>query len=169
MASAVSGRVVMLSSDHVTQDKRTLTQLVSNLAKGVASDFKTTNAAIASKAAKFAVGAAVGGPITDYYEAYTPLQWLLKGFGPLPAEFTKSGAIRVFEYTTLQRALIVGRAFAVRFVLITAAYEAGVLVGSIVNQALPEKVQTAIGGTINEIVNEGGWRLLFTHPFGYGM
>jgi len=30
-------------------------------------------------------------------------------------------------------------------------------------------VQNAIGGTINEIVNEGGWRLLFKHPFGFGM
>jgi len=29
--------------------------------------------------------------------------------------------------------------------------------------------QDAIGGTINEIVNEGGWRLLFKHPFGIGM
>jgi hypothetical protein len=37
-----------------------------------------------------------------------------------------------------------------------------------VNQALPEETQDAIGGTINEIVNEGGWKLLFTHLFGYG-
>jgi hypothetical protein len=84
-------------------------------------------------------------------------------------EFIKSGSIQVFEYTTVQRALAVARAAALRFVLITAAYEGGVLIGSVINQTLPEKVQDAIGGTINEIVNEGGWRLLFTHPFGIGM
>jgi hypothetical protein len=34
---------------------------------------------------------------------------------------------------------------------------------------LSEKTKDAIGGTINEIVNENGWKLLFTHPFGIGM
>jgi hypothetical protein len=159
----------VFTSNHVTEDKKTLKQLVSSFANGVWSDFKATNKATAGKLTKFGAGAALGGPITNYYEAYSPVQWALRGFGPLPAEFTKSGAIQVFEYTTAQRALIVARAAAVRFVLITAAYEGGVLIGSVINQTLPEKVQDAIGGTINEIVNEGGWRLLFKHPFGYGM
>jgi hypothetical protein len=39
----------------------------------------------------------------------------------------------------------------------------------VINQALPERVQDAIGGTIDEIVNKGGWRLLNKHPFGMGM
>ena len=65
--------------------------------------------------------------------------------------------------------LSVARASLVRFVLVTAAYEGGVLIGSVINQALPEKVQDAIGGTINEIINEGGWRELYKHPFGIGL
>ena len=93
----------------------------------------------------------------------------MRGFGPLPAEFTKSGAIQVFEYTTVERALAVAGVAAIKFVLVTTAYEGGVVIGSVINQTLPEKVQNAIGGTINEIVNEGGWRLLFKHPFGFGM
>jgi hypothetical protein len=162
-------RVAIFTSNHATADKKTLKQLVSTFANGVWSDFKTTNKATAGKVIKFGAGASLGGPITNYYEVYTPVQWALRGFGPLPVEFIKSGSIQVFEYTTVQRALAVARAAALRFVLITAAYEGGVLIGSVINQTLPEKVQDAIGGTINEIVNEGGWRLLFTHPFGIGM
>jgi hypothetical protein len=46
---------------------------------------------------------------------------------------------------------------------------AGYLTGSLINEQLSEDTQTAIGGTINEIVNEGGWSELFTHPFGLGL
>jgi hypothetical protein len=162
-------RVAIFTSNHATADKKTLKQLVSTFANGVWSDFKTTNKATAGKVIKFGAGASLGGPITNYYEVYTPVQWALRGFGPLPVEFIKSGSIQVFEYTTVRRALAVARAAALRFVLITAAYEGGVLIGSVINQTLPEKVQDAIGGTLNEIVNEGGWRLLFTRPFGIGM
>jgi len=170
MAGALApDRVIVFTSDKVVNDKKTLEQLVSNFASGVWRDFKTTNQATAGKVVKFSAGVAVGGTVANYYEVYTPLQWAMRGFGPLPVEFTKSGAIQVFELTTVQRALQVARAAAVKFALVTAAYEGGVLVGSVINQALPDSVQDAIGGTINEIVNEGGWRLLFTHPFGYGM
>jgi RHS repeat-associated protein len=41
--------------------------------------------------------------------------------------------------------------------------------GEALNELLPEKAQEAIGGTINEIVNEGGWREIYRHPFGIGM
>jgi hypothetical protein len=167
---ATPKRSIVFTSDHVTEDKKTLQQLVGNFANGVWRDFKTTNRATAGKAIKFGAGAAVvRGSVAEYYEVYTPLQWAMRGFGHLPIEFTKSGAIQVFEYTTVERALLVARAAAVKFVLVTAAYEGGVLIGSVINQALPETVQDSIGGTINEIVNEGGWRLLFTHPFGIGM
>jgi hypothetical protein len=44
-----------------------------------------------------------------------------------------------------------------------------VAVGSVINQFLPDSTKDAIGGTINEIVNENGWRLLYKHPFGIGM
>lgn len=40
------------------------------------------------------------------------------------------------------------------------------LIGSIVNQFLPESTRDAIGGTINEIVNEEGYKELWRHPFG---
>jgi hypothetical protein len=162
-------KVTVFTSDEVVTDKKTLGELVKKLARGTWQDFATTNQATAGKAVKFGAGAALGGPITSYYEALTPLQWALKGFGPLPAEFTKSGAIRVFEFTTLERAKLVGRTALVRFALITIAYEGGVLIGSMINQTLSEDTKDAIGGTINEIVNEGGWKELWRHPFGIGM
>jgi hypothetical protein len=167
---AVPTRVIVFTSDHVTEEKETLRQLVGVFAQAVWSDFKATNQATAGRVVKFGVGAAVvGDAVAKYYEAYTPLQWALRGFGHLPAEFTKSGAIQVFEYTTVERAMLVARAAAVKFVLVTVVYESGVLIGSVVNQALPDTWEDVIGGTINEIVNEGGWRLLFKHPFGIGM
>lgn len=162
-------RVAILTSNNVIQDKRSLGMTVRSLAKGIWSDFKLTNQASAGTVAKVGSGLVVGSAVAKGFEAYTPLQWMLKGFGALPVEFTKSGAIQVFEFTTMQRALIVAKAAAAKFVLVTVAYEGGVLIGSIINQTLPESTKDAIGGTINEIVNEGGWRLLFTHPFGIGL
>jgi hypothetical protein len=44
-----------------------------------------------------------------------------------------------------------------------------VLIGSVVNQFLEEETKDTIGGTINGIVNEGGWKPLFKHPFEIGM
>jgi len=49
------------------------------------------------------------------------------------------------------------------------AARAGYSVGEAINEYIPPDVQDAIGGTINEIVNEGGWKELFRHPFGIGM
>ena len=51
----------------------------------------------------------------------------------------------------------------------TVAFEGGILIGSVINQFLPEDVKDAIGGTIYEVVEEQGWKLLFKHPFGIGM
>lgn len=167
---AAPPRSIVFTSNHTTDDKKHLSQLVSTFAKGVWSDFKTTNRATAGKVIKFGAGAAVArGTVAEYFETYTPLKWALRGFGPIPAEFTKSGAIQVFEYTPLRRALSVAGASLARFALVTAAYEGGVLIGSVINQALPQKAQDAIGGTINEIINEGGWRELYKHPFGIGL
>ena len=162
-------KVTVYASNEVATDKDSLRHLVTNFARGTWQDFSTTNSETGGKAMKFAAGVAVGGSVASYFETYTPLKWMLRGFGPLPAEFTKSGAIQVFEFTTLERALLVGKAAFFKFVLVTVAYEGGVLVGSMVNQTLSGTTQDAIGGTINEVVNEGGWKLLFQHPFGIGM
>ncbi len=110
----------------------------------------------------------VRGAIANEFGAYTPLRWVVKGFGPLPAEFTKSGAIQIFEYTGLQRLRLMAISTASKFVLVTVAYEGGVLIGSMINQAIPERTQDAIGGTIDEIINQGGWKDLWRHPFGLG-
>jgi hypothetical protein len=40
----------------------------------------------------------------------------------------------------------------------------GWTIGTLINSQLSEETQNLIGGTINQIVNEGGWK----HPFGLG-
>ncbi|MGH6943852.1 MAG: hypothetical protein ACREH6_06510 [Geminicoccaceae bacterium] len=161
--------VTVVTNDRPPADRRSAEQLIASIAKGTWHDFVTTNRHTFGKATKFGAGLVVGGKVASEMGAVTPLKWALRGFGPLPAEFTSTGAIQVFEYTTLQRAMLVARAAAAKFVLVTVAYESGVLVGSIINQKLSEETQDAIGGTIDEIVNHGGWKLLFKHPFGIGM
>jgi len=167
----VTGRAIatVFASNDVPQNKSTLREFVARIGDGAWRDFKQTNASLGGKAAKFVGGAFVGGAIAAKFESYTPLKWAMRGFGALPAEFTKSGTIQVFEYTTAQRALLVGKAAAAKFIFVTVAFEGGVLVGSVINQFLSENVKDAIGGTINEVVNEQGWKLLFKHPFGIGM
>jgi hypothetical protein len=49
------------------------------------------------------------------------------------------------------------------------AGRAGYSVGEAINEFLPEDVKNAIGGTIHEIVSEGGWKEIVRHPFGIGM
>jgi hypothetical protein len=161
--------MIVVTNDDVVQDKEKLRMTFNSVVNAIWSDFKATNRATAGKAMKIGASIAVGSAVAKPMESLTPLQWALRGFGPLPAEFTKSGAIQVFEFTTLERALLVAQAAAAKFVLVTIAYEGGVLIGSAINQTLSESIKDSIGGTINEIVNEGGWRLLFTHPFGIGM
>ncbi len=165
----VPQKVFVAASNTVPRKKEDLKEIIGTFAEGVWRDFKLTNKASAGTAAKFGAGLVVGGAVAKEFQALTPLRWALKGFGPLPLEFTKSGAIQVFEYTTVQRATQVALATGAKFILVTVAYEGGVLIGSIINQALPESTKDAIGGTINEIINEGGWKLLFKHPFGIGM
>jgi RHS repeat-associated protein len=46
---------------------------------------------------------------------------------------------------------------------------AGWYAGTKIDQHLSEETKTNIGGTINAVVNEGGWKLAFSHPFGVGM
>jgi hypothetical protein len=178
MADGASKGVVsvLTSRDAIPADKAVLTGVVTNMANGTSryasiwKNIKVTNQSTAGKVIKFAASAAVArGMIAAEMESATVLGWALKGFGPLPAEFTRSGAIQVFEFTTMERALLVAKATAARFVLVTIAYEGGVVIGSVINEFLPDSTKDAIGGTINEIVNEGGWRELWKHPFGIGM
>ena len=73
------------------------------------------------------------------------------------------------QWTTLSAGQRLGRvalAAGAKFALVTMAYEGGVLIGAVINQALPDDVKDAIGGTINEVVNEGGYKLLWERPFG---
>lgn len=160
--------VVCTSTKPIT-DKKSLEKLVASIAKGAWEDFKATNHHTAGKASKAVAGVVVGSKVATELGAVTPMKWMLRGFGPLPAELTTSGAIQVFEFTTMQRALLVAKAAGVKFALVTVAYEGGVFVGSVINQFLSDDIKDAIGGTIDEIVNKGGWKLLFTHPFGIGM
>lgn len=164
-----NGTVWVVSSAHVVKDKSSLSRMIRSVAEGAWQDFKTTNRATAGKAVKTGLGLAVAGKTAAQFESLTPLQWMIHNFGPLPAEFTKSGSIQVFEFSTLERSMLVAKSTAANFVLVTVAYEGGVLIGSFINQALPESTKDAIGGTINEIVNEGGWKELFKHPFGIGL
>lgn len=152
----------------VSTDRKSLRDMVASLAEGAWRDFRMTNASTAGHAAKFAASAAVGGAVASKLGATTPLGWLRSGFGPIPAEFTKSGAIQVFQLSAGQRLGRVAFAAGAKFVLVTMAYEGGVLVGSVINQFLSDEVKDAIGGTINEIVNEEGYQELWKHPFGIG-
>lgn len=166
---AATGRMIVVTNDTVITDKQQLSATFNSVVKNIWSDFKTTNEASAGKVAKLGAGVVVGGAVAAQVGSLTPLQWTMRGFGALPTEFTASGAIQVFEFTFLERALLVAKTAVAKFVLVTIAYEGGVLIGSAINQTLSESTKDAIGGTINEIVNEGGWKLLFTHPFGIGM
>ena len=96
-------RVVVFLSDRLAENKKSWSQLVGALVSGAWSDFKTTNSSFSGKAAKFGAGVVAGDTVAKLFEALTPVQWALCGFGPIPAEFTKSGAIQVFEFTAAQR------------------------------------------------------------------
>ena len=139
------------------------------IARAVWSDIRTTNRSLAGKGANKIGGALISSNITNYYEALSPAKWALKGFGPLPYEFTASGAIQWTELTFGARLLRVGISAGVSSALTFVAFEGGVLIGASINQALPESVKDDIGGTINEVINEGGYKELWQHPFGIGM
>jgi hypothetical protein len=121
MADKPDARAVAYSGPTVIQDKESLRQILSSMASGAWQDFKTTNKATAGKATKFGASLVVGGAVAREIGALTPLQWAARGFGPLPMEFTKSGAIQVFEYSGLQRLGCVAATVATKFCLVTVA------------------------------------------------
>jgi hypothetical protein len=161
--------VVIYSSDRVPENTSTFKQFAKRIAHGAWEDFKTTNRSTAGKGVKFGAGVLAASTAARMTGTLTPLRWLFSRFGPLPLEFTSSGVIQVFELTFAERLWAMARVAGAKFVLVTIAYEGGVLIGSVANQFLSEKTQDAIGGTINEIINEGGWKELWKHPFGIGL
>lgn len=160
---------LVYSSNEIISNQEALNGGLASFANRVWRDVKLTNQSMVGKATKTGASLIVGGTVAKEFGAFTPLKWVSGGFGPLPAEFTKSGAIQVFEYTTLERLKLVALSTGAKFILVALAFESGVMVGSIINQSLSTDAQDAIGGTINEIINNAGWKELWRHPFGIGM
>jgi hypothetical protein len=163
------GIVLMYSSDEAIADKKTLAQGITTFVNSTWRDFQLTNHSSFKSVAKFGAGVLIGQKVSQEMGVFTPMKWVAKKFAPLPMEFTKSGAIQVFEFTTRERIKQVAIGAAAKIVLVTVAWEGGVLVGSMINQVIPEDTKETIGGTINEIINESGWKELWKHPFGIGM
>lgn len=156
-------------SDVEPRPRASLGALVKTMARRASEDFRLTNASAGGKVAKLGAGIIVGGAIAKEVGALTPVQWLSRGFGALPAEFTSSGALQVFRWSFGQRLLQVTAAAATKFVLVTIAFEGGVAVGAVLNQTLSESRKHTVGGTLNELVYCEGWKELWRHPFGLGL
>lgn len=139
------------------------------IARGALDDYKTTHRHLGGKTMKFLAGSTAGSYFASASGTLPPLQWTLRRFGPLPFEFTKSGALRIFTMTGFQRLGAMTLVAASKFVVVTVAYEGGVVVGSIVNQFLSQETKDAIGGVIYNTIYEEGWKDLWRHPFGYGI
>jgi hypothetical protein len=137
--------LVIAGSPTLVHDKNNLHRSLKSLARGAWHDFKTTNQSTAKTALKVGVGLIVGGAVAKPFQTLTPLQWAMRGFGPLPMEM--SGAIQVFELSGVERARLVAQTAAVKFVLVTAVFETGIAIGSVANQFLSEEAKNAIGGT----------------------
>src|SRR5438128_722468 len=75
-------RAVLYTNERIITDKPTLREGIWKIAHGTWRDFKLTNKSTAGKAVKLAAsGLVVRGAVAQQLEAYTPLQWLFKGFG----------------------------------------------------------------------------------------
>ena len=87
---------VVFTSNYVTEDKKTLGDLVANFAKGTWEDFKTTNRHTAGKAAKFGAGVVMGGKVATEMGAVTPLKWALKGLAHCLLNLPRMGQSKSF-------------------------------------------------------------------------
>ncbi len=151
--------------------------------------FGNSQEAAAKFALKFGSSMLAGGAVAKSLGGLTPFQWILKGFGAMPKQFLSYRSAPVLEFTTgqkafqtyrgaasfiggngarlmiaelslAQRAATVARVVGARFVLVTIAFEGGYYIGTLINENVVEDdTQNLIGGTIYQIVNEGGWRL----------
>jgi len=79
---------------------------------------------------------------------------------------TATGVLTVAGAIATNAGWAAGAAGAASGAAVAGAFGAGYGVGTLINEhLLSEDIKTAIGGTLNEIINEGGWK----HPFGIGM
>jgi hypothetical protein len=158
--------VHFLTLDKLPDDTARFKQFLKDFAEGVKKDHDATNNAVGGQA-KFLAGMLTGPIIAAGMKSKTPLQWALSKGGPLPAELTKYGKYYLFKWTNLQRVAHVAKAFGKNFVFVFIAWETGVVIGSMINQILPQDTKDLIGATVYEIVNEGGWKNLWENPFGW--
>jgi hypothetical protein len=129
-----------------------------------------------------------GGAIARALGGLTPLRWVLSGFGALPREYVTYRALPVIQYgpggvqglayrgaaefiggngtrilvasSLASRLALVARVVATRFVLVAMAFEGGWRVGTFINEEmLEDDTRMMIGGTLNQIINEGGWNI----------
>jgi hypothetical protein len=168
MASS-DATAIVISPDLLPAEKESLRKLIADVAARIERDAALTRDSTGGQAAKFIGSLVVGGAVAARVESLTPLKWAARGFGPLPYELTKSGAIQVFELSFAQRAVRVAVPAVAKAALVFVAFNAGVYVGAAINQTLSDEVQDAIGGTLNEIINEGGWKDIWRNPFGWRM
>jgi hypothetical protein len=157
--------------------------------------FEGKNENVAKAVLKFGCSVLAGQTVTKLVGGMTPLGWLLRGFGTFPSQYLTYRALPVLEFSKGmvpmqtfrgvggfvggngarimvaelslgQRLLAVGRVAATRFVLVTIAFQGGYMVGTLINdKMLDDSSKNVIGGVINQIVNEGGWRLAFPKVF----
>jgi hypothetical protein len=158
---------IVVHSDDIPADKQSVKDLIWSVVSEIEKDASLTRDSTGGKAAKLLGSVVVGGSVATKFESLTPLKWALRGFGPLPYEFTKSGAIQVFDLSLARRAVRVAGPAAAKGALVFIAFNGGVYIGATINQALSDDSKNAIGGTINEIVNEEGWKALWRNPFGW--
>ena len=161
----VRGKIILGQTQATTVKK----QAVQQIAQGIWRDFKSTNQSLAGKGARIGGGMLIAANVAKYYETLTPLMWAAKGFGPLPYEFVGNGTLMWTELSVGARLARVAIPYTAAVALTLIAFEGGVLIGSTINQFLPDNVKDDIGGTINEVINEGGYKELWKHPFGIGM
>jgi hypothetical protein len=166
LATAETATVIVVPIESAPQGE-SLGAFIARTVRAIEHDAALTRRSTGGQAAKLLASAIVGNAVAKPVGSLTPLQWALRGFGALPVEFTKSGAIQVFEFTGSQRLVRVAIPAAAKAALVFLAFNGGVYAGALINQMLSEETKTAIGGTINEIVNEGGWKDLWRNPFGW--
>ncbi len=151
--------------------------------------YESYNGRVLKSAIKFACSAIAGGTIAKKFGGLTPLGWALRGLSAFPKEYVSYRALPVLQFlpngsltqvyrgvgafvggngariyvaemTVGQRLLFAGRIAGARFVLVSIAFEGGYMVGTLVNDhVLEDDSKNIIGGVINQVVNERGWRL----------
>lgn len=179
--------VALYPTDELPQDQSRLRGLYASLSEAVVRRFNDDEWR-AKAILKMGCNALVGGTVAKSLGGLTPLSWVLRSFGPMPSqfvtyratpliEFIPKGGVRpayrgvagflggngarimIADLTMGQRLAAVARVAGARFILVTIAFEGGYAIGSLINKNLEDDTQFVIGGVLNQIVNEGGWRL----------